>query len=403
MFCKNSKAPTLAHPIPHPRSQFKQLEKNLYKTLSETKYLPAEGGIHVVELGELQKEKRECPARVQDKDKEIKKLIGLKDESAGTRRLSHIIGEYRSAFLQKTKLDLHQAIMKRYPVVQPKPFQHHSMLFVTYASSDLDKQNYTLWKEGGVNVSDAILKAYKTEGAQLNYLDYCWAAKRAAFDKLVLMGMDTEVDSIYNLYFKITRESVNFNKFCYLGRLYSKSRKNYDTHAAKSLATINKMVAKLARLTHIQRFKLQTATVSKEDHVQDFYSIASFALVFDPLCQEYDQEFFQNCGLGEAIYPRYLEFLTLAETIQKGIVKLQNCSNVSIMSTDETVDRTDLVLATPAQSNLRKRKPAAIEAEAPVLDKNKKLKRVDIEAQAEALKAMTLTVRMGKLKDDYIA
>ena len=386
MFGKRPQGVIEGHLVKNPKSQLSLVGKNLYDRNAKTYYLPAEGFIHSNELAELEMGNRSCPKVEEGFEDTIKQLLGMKSKPAYLPKLSHIIGEYRSAFIQKTKLDNFLALEGRDALVQPKPFQHHPMVFVSYASAKLDPNNFTMWKEGEAFVSDGIMKAFREKPLDMRYLEYAWAAKRSYFDILQDNGLDTEVTPIYNLYLRLCREAVNINKFRYLHRLYPNSRKNYAEHIRKSDEKITTWTAKLADLCYIQKYKLNKNAPTKSVHVSKIKAAAKIAIEFDPLSLEHDDDFFPSKCKPEHLAIAYKFFVNRAEKIRELVAKIQSGSSVSCVLSGETADKSSDILKTSQHKCLGKRAPESMDEDAGSKEILKKLKLDDLRVAAQEYK-----------------
>ena len=364
MFGKRPQGVIEGQLVKNPKSQLHIIGKELYERNAKTFYLPAENFIHQNELMELELGNRSCPKLEDGFEGKIQQMLGMKSQPAELSRLSHIIGEYRSAYLQKTKLDNFLALQGRDALVQPKPFQQHPMLFISYASAKLDPNNFTMWKEGEVNVSDELMERFKATPDLLTYIDFAWVCKRVSFEALVKYGLDTQVAALYNIYMKLCREAVNVNKFRYLHRLYPNSRKNYHEHVKNSEEKIKAWTQKLADKCYLQKYQLSSEAPSKENCNDAFKGAAKIAIEFDPLSLEYDNDFFQNSIVPDKLPSAYKMFVERAKKIRELVAKIQSGSSNSYVMSGETVDKSDLILETVQQSSLVKRPPEAMKQEA---------------------------------------
>lgn len=278
------------------------------------------------ELVALEKGERSAP--LNDKDLELKVSIACRKITAeiGSSEQIWPVHVYRCAEPQKQKLDYLIHVRKLPMLIQPKPGSRFTYYYTNFACAFFDPNNYTLWNDQNIDVPDELFQTFLVDPSELEYLDHAWCLKRFLFESLTELGMDTEVDQIYNCYINVFRACLNRHKFSYLKKTYPNSNRNYEELAKNNDGLFDKWMDLLTNRSYLNRNTDKGQDQSELTWKNNFKKIACFGLIFDPLHTGYSLSFFEACNESQQIYLKYKKFVEEAQRIAKNVNSIQGVS-----------------------------------------------------------------------------
>lgn len=301
--------------------------RTLYEHLETKYFMPFAHSLHLSELYAVSKDERSMPMVDEILLQKMKESVLKKKNPMLDSKRAYSIGEYRATEMQKFKLELFLHITGRKPLIQPRATQSFSLFYISYCSAVLDPDNLTLWRDGSTNLSNILPKQDASTSTQSNYLTKAWELKQSEMLKLVELGLDIKVGSIYNKCAAILRESLNRDKYCHLKSKTDCRIRDYEKYLNSSTQAIKGHLESLAIECYHSYVGKKHSFPVKEIHQKNFLKIAQFALTFDPLCVLYTDDFFEGEKEVKAFFKDYQAFVAVSKEVEAKIDKIQAQAN----------------------------------------------------------------------------
>ena len=319
MFGKLPKKAQEGQLVKNPYGLCSQLFKQKYDEINKTHFLPFSNNIHITELNALEKKERVAPKREPLLEEFVKNTLSKQPDRIIDPDHKWEISVCRASEVQKRRLDIFIGLGEGKIVIQPRPECKFTNFFVTYACADLDPLNYTSWNDQIVPVTDELFSKYLGDSGSLSYFDHAWCLKRKLYNHLHSMGMDSEVEEIYNSYINVYRTVLNRQRLVYLNKKYPESRANYREAITQNDKMYQKWLDTLKFRSYLNRDKSKYPEDCREKWEKEFTTSAKFQLNFDPFYLYYEDSFLTELVETTDLLKFYHDFVKKAEEFLKSL------------------------------------------------------------------------------------